>query len=150
MGTVLVPPAGTGIVVGGTVVVDGAVTMGALVVVAVEPEPPQAVRTALLTTSNPTNRLFCLMSPGYAARPNESQTKVLEQGLLAADIPRSEGDRSVEPLTRCDASKTGGSPRSSCGSACITSSQRPTPDQADVFSPLSFMMPPSSPAPATS
>jgi hypothetical protein len=82
MGTAVVPPAGTGIVVGGAVVVDGAVVVGALVVLGVEPELPQAVRTALPTTRNPTNRLFCLMSPGYAARPNESQTKVLEQDYL--------------------------------------------------------------------
>jgi hypothetical protein len=66
MGTVVVPPADTGVVVDGAVVGDGAVVVG--VALGAEPEPPQAVRTALLTTSKPTNQIFRLISPGYAVR----------------------------------------------------------------------------------
>jgi hypothetical protein len=60
----VVPPAGTAVVVDGTVAVDGAVVVGAAL--GAEPEPPQAVSTALLATSKPTNQLFRFISPGYA------------------------------------------------------------------------------------
>ena len=49
-----------------TVVVDGAVVVGAAL--GAEPEPPQAVSTALLAASKPRNQLFRCISPGYAVQ----------------------------------------------------------------------------------